>query len=217
MTELILALDVTEKRRALTIAHACAPHLDAIKVGYPLVLSCGLSIAQELAAEKLPLIADFKVADIPNTNQLICEQVFSAGFSAIICHGFAGMDSTKACVAAAHAHGGACYVVAEMSHPGGNEFFSFGVAEQIASNAMIAGADGIIAPATRPDRVKVLRGIVGTKKILSPGIGAQGGDADAVASLVDGIIVGRSIYEAPDPAAAAKGYARVRTRKNAPD
>jgi len=82
---------------------------------------------------------------------------------------------------------------------------------------MIAGADGIIAPATRPDRVKVLRGIVGTKKILSPGIGAQGGDADAVASLVDGIIVGRSIYEAPDPAAAAKGYARVRTRKNAPD
>ena len=65
MTELILALDVTEKKKALAIAHACAPYIDAIKVGYPLVLSCGISIAQELKKVKLPLIADFKVADIP--------------------------------------------------------------------------------------------------------------------------------------------------------
>jgi orotidine-5'-phosphate decarboxylase len=212
MTELILALDVMERKKALAIAHACAPHIDAIKVGYPLVLSCGLAIAQELAKEKLPLIADFKVADIPNTNELICGQVFGAGFSAIICHGFTGLDSLKACVTAAHTHRGACYVVAEMSHPGGNEFFSGGIAERIASGAMDAGADGIIAPATRPDRVKTLRGIVGRKKILSPGVGTQGGDADAVAALVDGIIVGRSIYDAPDPAAAAQKYARVRSR-----
>ena len=212
MTELILALDVLEKKKALAIAQACAPHIDAIKVGYPLVLSCGLSIAKELSTAGLPLIADFKVADIPNTNTLICDQVFGAGFSAVICQGFTGMDSVKACVTSAHAHKGECFVVAEMSHPGGNEFFSGGVAEQIAGNAMIAGADGIIAPATRPDRVKVLRGFVGEKKILSPGIGTQGGDADAVAALVDGIIVGRSIYEAPDPAVAAKGYSHVRRR-----
>ena len=149
MPDLILALDVTEKKKALATAHACAPHLDAIKIGYPLVLSAGLSIAGELAKEGLPLIADFKVADIPNTDTLICDQVFSAGFSGIICHGFTGMDSVKACVASAHAHKGECFVVAEMSHPGGKEFFSGGIAEQIASDAIIAGADGIIAPATR--------------------------------------------------------------------
>ena len=212
MAELILALDVTERAKALAIAHACATHIDAIKVGYPLVLGSGLSIAQELGNEGLPLIADFKVADIPNTNDLICKEVFAAGFSAVICHGFCGMDSLKACITVAHAQRGMCYVVAEMSHPGGKEFFSGGVAEQIASNAMIAGADGIIAPATRPDRVKTLRGIVGKKKILSPGIGTQGGDADAIAGLVDGIIVGRSIYDAPDPAAAARAYAHIRNR-----
>jgi orotidine-5'-phosphate decarboxylase len=39
MTDLILALDVTEKKSALSIALECAPHLDAIKVGYPLILS----------------------------------------------------------------------------------------------------------------------------------------------------------------------------------
>jgi orotidine-5'-phosphate decarboxylase len=213
MPDLILALDVTEKKKALAVAHACAPHIDAIKIGYPLVLSAGLGIAGELAREGLPLIADFKVADIPNTNTLICNQVFAAGFSGIICHGFTGMDSVKACVASAHAHKGECFVVAEMSHPGGKEFFAGGIAEQIASNAIIAGADGIIAPATRPDRVRVLRGFVGDRKILSPGIGAQGGDAEAIAGLVDGIIVGRAIYDAPDPAAAAGTYAHVRRDK----
>ena len=213
MPDLILALDVTEKKRALAIAEACAPHIDAIKVGYPLALAAGLSIAGDLKKTGLPLIADFKVADIPNTNQLICDQVFLAGFSAVICQGFCGMDSVKACVASARAYHGECYVVAEMSHPGGKEFFSGGIAEQIAANAVIAGADGIIAPATRPDRVAALRGFVGDKKILSPGVGTQGGSVDSIAELVDGIIVGRSIYEAPDPAAAAQSYAAARRRQ----
>jgi orotidine-5'-phosphate decarboxylase len=211
MTELILALDVTEKKKALAIAHACAPHLDAIKLGYPLILSSGLSIAQELEGEDLPLIADFKVADIPNTNRLIAEQVFDAGFSSIICHGFIGKDAVQACVDISSDYGGACFVVAEMSHPGGAEFFQGGTAERIARLAMECGADGIIAPATRPDRVSVLRQIVGSRKILSPGIGAQGGDAETIARLVDGLIVGRAIYNADNPVTAAEGFAHIRS------
>lgn len=211
MADLILALDVTKREDAIRIAKACAPHIDAIKVGYPLVLGAGLSVARELAAFDHPLIADFKVADIPNTNTLIAEQVFAAGFSAIICQGFPGTDSIKACVQEAHRNGGECYVVAEMSHPGAKEFFTQGVPEQIAANAMLAKADGIIAPATRPDRVKTLRGIIGKKKILSPGIGAQGGDP-GVAAIVDGLIVGRAIYEAADPAEAARSFALIRNR-----
>jgi orotidine-5'-phosphate decarboxylase len=214
MTELILALDVTEKKKALAIAHECVPYLDAIKLGYPLILSCGLSIAQELEVEDLPLIADFKVADIPNTNRLIAEQVFDAGFSSIICHGFTGKDAVQACVDTSSDYGAACFVVAEMSHPGAAEFFWGGTAEHIARLAIECGADGIIAPATRPERVKALRHIVGNRKILSPGIGAQGGDADAVTGLVDGIIVGRAIYEAETPGASAKAFAHIRKRNN---
>jgi orotidine-5'-phosphate decarboxylase len=208
MADLILALDVVKKDEALAVAKACAPYIDAIKIGYPLVLGAGLQVANRLKENNLPLIADFKVADIPNTNTLITEQVFSVGFSAIICQGFVGTDSVKACVDAAHRKGGECYVVAEMSHPGAKEFFHPGTPEQIAANAILAKADGIVAPATRPERVKVLRNIVGSRKILSPGIGAQGGDVYAVAGLVDGVIVGRAIYAADDPAAAARDYAR---------
>ncbi len=209
MTELILALDVPDRERAVAIARACAPHIDAIKIGYPLVLSAGLGITRQLSGLSLPLIADFKVADIPNTNRLIADLVFSAGFSAIICHAFTGRDSVQSCVDSAHKNGGTCLVVAEMSHPGATEFFHGGVAEHLAQVAIACNADGIIAPATRPERAKKLRSIIGTKKIYAPGIGIQGGDIRAVAGIVDGIIVGRAIYESDDPAAAAKDFARV--------
>lgn len=211
MAELILALDTMERKQAKKIARDCAPHIDAIKLGYPLILSCGLGFAAELEDLDLPLIADFKVADIPNTNRLIAEQVFDAGFSSVICHGFIGMDAVQACVDVAADYGGACFVVAEMSHPGATRFYRGGTAEKIAVLAMECGADGIIAPATRPRRLKALRKIVGARKILSPGVGAQGGDAAAVAEIVDGIIVGRAIYDAGDPAAAAAAFSRFRT------
>jgi orotidine-5'-phosphate decarboxylase len=150
MTELILSLDVLDRKRAVKIAESCAPFIDAIKVGYPLVLSTGLTIVEDLAGLALPLIADFKVADIPNTNRLICEAVFSAGFDAVIAHGFVGADAARTCVEVAHNHSGAAYIVAEMSHPGATEFFHDGVAERLARLAVACRADGIIAPATRP-------------------------------------------------------------------
>ena len=209
MADLILALDVEDRASALRIAEAVAPHVDAIKVGYPLALSAGLSIARDLNdLTGKRLIADFKVADIPNTNQLICDQAFAAGFHAVIAQGFVGMDAVKACVHSAHRHGGECYVVAEMSHPGAVEFFHQGVAERIAAMAVVAGADGIIAPATRPDRVQTLRQMVGRLKIYSPGVGAQGGELGQVTALVDGVIIGRMIYGAPDPAAVAREIRR---------
>jgi len=76
MTEVILALDVGTRDAAVSIAEKTGPYLDAIKIGYPLVLAAGLTIADELSAGGLPLIADFKVADIPNTSRLIAEEVF---------------------------------------------------------------------------------------------------------------------------------------------
>lgn len=210
MTELILALDVEDVSRAVEVAVACEPFIDAIKIGYPLVLSAGLDIARDLSGSGLPLIADFKVADIPNTNRLICERVFSAGYDAVIAHLFTGADAFSACVEVAHQYEGACYGVAEMSHPGATEFFHAGVAERLAGLAVKCGADGIIAPATRPERVLRLREIVGSKKIYAPGVGAQGGDPQGIMGIVDGIIVGRMIYEDPDPAAVAERLAVIR-------
>ena len=164
---------------------------------------------RELAVDGY-VLCDFKLADIPNTNRLVVEQAIRAGASGVICHGFAGEDSVRACVEAA---GGAdVFVVTELSHPGGQEYTAK-FAEDFARLAVRARAAGIIAPATRPERVKALRAIVGSKLILAPGVGAQGGRAsDAIVAGADAVIVGRAIYEAKDPAKAAREIADGRCR-----
>src|SRR3990172_197962 len=202
-THLILALDVTDRAKALAIAKACVPFLDAIKVNYPLVLGAGLDIVRDLANLR-PVICDFKVADVPNTNRLITELAFAHGAAGIIVHVFPGEDSLKASLDAAK---GDVYVVAEMSHPGA-EHFNAAIADDIAHMAVKLGAAGIIAPATRPERLQLFRQIVGKKLILSPGVGAQGGSAGwAIRMGADFAIVGRSIYQAEEPAPVAEKIA----------
>lgn len=200
---IIVALDVTNEKDALDIAKGISQYVDYIKVGYPLVLATGLQIIGKLA-EYAPVIADFKVADIPNTNRLICEQVFDAGAGGIIVHGFTGRDSLDACVDVAKEYGRDVYVVAEMSHPGAVMFF-MDDASDIAKMAVDAGATGMVAPATRPDSIRKLRAIAGDMVIISPGVGAQGAGAkETIEAGADYIIVGRRIYEAKDPVAVVK-------------
>ena len=198
-TRLILALDVTDRQEAMRVVSEVADHVDAVKVGYPAVLPLGMELVEEIS-RSADVICDFKVADIPNTNRLIVEEVFRRGASGVIVHGFMGTDSVRACVDAAN---GDVFVLAEASHPGGKEFTQ-PVADRLARLAVEAGASGIIAPATRPERVKELREIVGSLLILCPGVGAQGGSAsDTIAAGADYVIVGRSIYQAEDPKAEA--------------
>ena len=47
-TGVILALDLTEETQALHLIEQVREDLDAIKVGLPLVLNCGLDIVKKL-------------------------------------------------------------------------------------------------------------------------------------------------------------------------
>lgn len=202
-TRLILALDVLSSDKAITLVRSIGDLFDAIKIGYPLILAGGLEIVGEISAEA-PVIADLKVADIPNTNRLICDQVLGAGASGIIAHAFTGKDSLEACARSARDHRADLFVVTEMSHPGAAAFMA-PIAESMAEMAVEAGASGVVAPATRPERIAVIRRIIGELIIISPGVGAQGGSAAAaIAAGADYLIVGRSVYEAADPASAAR-------------
>lgn len=202
-TRVILALDVTSRAEAMRVVNAVSEHVDAIKINWPLILAAGPEIIREMSKVK-DVICDMKIADIPNTNRLIVEQAMSRGASAVICHGFTGEDSVKACVEAAK---GQVFVVTEMSHPGGKQFTA-PAADKLAGLAKSAGARGIVAPATRPERISDLRKIIGNMEIISPGVGAQGGKAsDAIRAGADYIIVGRAIYESPNPGEAARKLA----------
>ncbi len=195
---IILALDVDTRERALEICGEAADFVDAIKVGYPLILHTGLDVIGELGQFKRPIIADLKVADIPFVSKRICEAAVKSGADYVIVQGFVGKDVVEACSGAAR-----IFVVAEMSHPGAEEFMAKD-ALMIAENAR-EYAEGIVAPATRPQRIRELRKAVGDLVIISPGVKAQGANVgDAIKAGADFEIIGRGIYEAADPGKAAE-------------
>jgi len=203
---LILALDVVSRDKAMNLTELLVDHFDAIKIGYPLILHAGLGIVEEISSIS-PVIADLKIADTPNTNRLICEAVLGAGADAIIAQAFPGKDSLVACADCARGFGADLFVVTEMSHPGAEQFMA-PLAERMARLAVESGASGVVAPATRPERIRMIRSIIGDKLIISPGVGAQGGSAgEALQAGADYLIVGRSVYGSADPVAQAKELA----------
>ncbi len=192
-SNIILALDVENKERALKLAEEVGGSVKAFKVGYPLILGYGVSVISEVAAYG-EVIADLKIADIPEVSSNIARMLTAGGADGVIVHGFVGRDVVRAVRKVTKN----MYVVAEMSHPGNQDFIS-GLSERMAVMAKEEGADGIVAPATHPERIRVLKKATGLK-VLSPGVGAQGGSySEAMNSGADYLIVGRSITMSRDP------------------
>mgnify|MGYP002576308723 FL=1 len=202
---LILALDVTNKDKALEICKQVKPYINTIKIGYPLTLAEGLKIIKIIKDEfNANIICDYKVADIDATNSKICDLTFDAGADAIICHGFVGSDSVQACLDSANDHGKEIFLLTEMSHPGAKMFLQKDT-EAIAKMGVGMGITNYVAPATRLDRLSKIRDIAGDDAcIISPGVGKQGGDAKKTLEFASAIIVGRSIYESDNPALACE-------------
>ena len=203
-SRIILALDTPDRSESIRVLDACRDVVDAVKLNYPLVLQEGLPFVSELKEKYgLPLIADFKIADVPVTNNRIVRVAKKAGFNAIMVHGFIGADAIIEIQEAAGSEMGV-FVVTELTHPGGLEY-TRPHAKQFAEMAAYLGCYGIQAPGTRPEQIRVLRETVGPDmKIIACGVGAQGGIMQAALEAgADFAIIGRSIYEAEDPREAA--------------
>ena len=202
---IILALDLQTIEEAIKVAGCVREHIDTIKIGYPLVLAEGLESISIVKEEfDCRVIADFKVADIPETNTKIADLTFKAGADAIIVHGFVGEDSLKACVDSAQKFNGEIFLLTEMSHPGASRFLQI-AADEIASMGVNMGLKNYVAPSTKLNRLKKIRSIVGEDSfIISPGVGVQGGDPRQTLEFADAIIVGRSIYSSNNPEKAVK-------------
>lgn len=216
MVKLMLALDVMDKKGVLNIAKETSEYVDAIKIGYPLVLATGLDIVKEIKElTGKEVICDFKVADIPPTNEKIAELTLRYA-DGIICHGFVGAESVEAIqkVAEKFKETGSSkkvIVVTEMSHPGAVQFIQ-PIANELARMAKELKVDGIVAPSTRPERLKEIKNLVGDIPIISPGVGAQGGSPEEVIKILDDddyIIVGRSIYQSENPKKSACDYKKL--------
>jgi len=220
-SNLILALDISEENvkngkveeKSLSVLNETSEYIAGVKIGYSLVLKTGLEIIEKINKDtSIPIIADFKIADIPPISQQIATRAFEAGANAVISHGFTGKDSLEAIIQKAEGGGKGVFVVSNMSHPGGKKFIQ-PVKSQILEMVKEANATGIIGPATRPEQVESLRSEAGEDLlILTPGIGAQGGKpGDAIKHGADYEIVGRAIYTSDSP---KKSAAQIRDKIN---
>lgn len=198
--QIILALDVEEKNKAYEILDQTTEYLDTIKIGYPITLALGPSIITSIKEEyDVKIIADFKVADIDATNEKIVKTTLNYGVDAIIVHGFTGEDSVLACKNMAEKLDKEIFLLTEMSHPGADKFLK-PVSLDIAQMGVDLGIKNYVAPATKIDRLKKIREVVGKDSfIISPGVGFQGGNAKDTLQYSNAAIVGRSIYNASNP------------------
>lgn len=197
---IILAMDLMNLKEAERVCEDIKKHINTIKIGYPLTLAEGLSTISFFKDNfNYKVICDYKVADIPATNEKIANLTFDAGADAIICHGFVGPDSLNACKETAENFNKEVFLLTEMSHPGALKFIQKD-ADDIAKMGVEMGITNYVAPSTRLNRLSEIRNIVGDNSfIISPGVGTQGGDPKKTLEFSDALIIGRSIYNHENP------------------
>jgi len=165
----------------------------------------------------LQTIADIKLNDIGNTNQITSKTLWDFGFDAIIVNPIMGPKSLKKIVTEAHKRDKGVIALCHMSAPEAKASYEINV--KLSKNskpkplyqlflkwAISNKADGIIVGATFPKIINDCKKIAGKKlDIYSPGIGVQGGNAKkAIANGSDFLIVGRTILDSKNPVRTVK-------------
>jgi len=203
----MVALDMPDIESALHICdiieHATGKF--CVKVGRPLEMVGGESTIREICeSTRLPVIYDGKIADVPHVATAIARAALGAGAAGVIVHGFCGSDVLRAAMELSM---GDVICVVEMSHPGGQEFYG-GASEELAKMAGELDVDGVVLPATHPERIRTLSNHLPEHTyIISPGVGAQGGTAGmAIANGAHWEVVGRAITLSDDPLSSAEGH-----------
>ncbi len=198
--KIILAMDIMDLKESINVTEEVSNYINTIKIGYPLTLTAGLDCINIFKENfDLQVISDFKVADIPATNEKICQATFNANSDAIIVHGFTGEDSVKACLDTANNHGKELFLLTEMSHPGAKMFIQEH-ANDISKMGVKLGINNYVAPSNRPERLNEIRDIIGNDSfMISPGVGTQGGNPSETLKYSDALIIGRSIYQSSCP------------------
>ena len=165
----------------------------------------------------LQTIADIKLNDIGNTNQITSKILWDFGFDAIIVNPIMGIQSLKKIVTEAHKRDKGVIALCHMSAPEAELSYEINVKKSkyngyeplwsaFLKQAISNGADGIIVGGTYPKIINYCKKISGKRlDIYSPGIGTQGGNAKkAITNGSDFLIVGRTILGSKNPIRAAK-------------
>jgi len=199
--------------------------LCGIKINFHLLLPLGLKeiIKINKLAHKynLQTIADIKLNDIGNTNEVTIENLWKAGFDAVIVNPIMGQVALKKLVLSAHKKHKGIITLCHMSAPEAKASYEMKIKlnnsktiplyQLFLKSALSSKVDGIIVGATYPEIIKYCH--KKTKEnlnIYSPGIGTQGGKiAEVLNAGSDFLIVSRTILNAKNPAHLSEKFQKI--------
>jgi orotidine-5'-phosphate decarboxylase len=217
---LIVALDVPHAVAGLELANKLGDQVGFYKIGLGMLTGGGLALANELVQEHgKRIFLDMKLFDISATVEAAVRGLAQFDLDFLTVHG----DPHVVRAAMEGASGSKMKILAvtiltsldrsdldaAMIQPGD-------IPDLVAiraARALEAGADGVIASPQEAALIRALPEAVG-KLIVTPGVrptGAASGDqkriatpAQAISDGADHIVVGRPIWQAHDPLAAAR-------------
>ena len=133
------------------------------------------------------LVLDAKRGDIGSTAEQYAKEAFDRyGAQVVTVNPYMGTDTVEPYL---HHPDGAVFVLCRTSNPGSGDFQNLRVdgeplylhvARRVATEWNEIGDCGLVVGATYPDELREVRELVGDLPLLVPGVGAQGGDIEAI-------------------------------------
>jgi orotidine-5'-phosphate decarboxylase len=223
---IIAALDVSTAEEALKLAEEIAPAVGAFKIGSELFTSTGPDIVKKIRATGASVFLDLKFHDIPNTVTKAVTAAVQLDVQMLTVHASGGFEMLKAAEQAAEEVAwklgripplvlGVTVLTSfdsgALREIGGDGNLEFQV-RRLATLASKAGLRGLVCS---PLEVAALRKILpASTQLVTPGVRTGEEKADdqkrtlspraAIAAGANWLVIGRPIYAAENPRAAAE-------------
>lgn len=198
---ILFAADIPDERKLIELIQEVEPYIQAIKIGNQVLYRNSWTIIEKIKAKsELPIIADLKLLDMPNMVGRITQDAVNAGVDGLMVAGAIGIAGINTC--REYLDNKLLFLFTQLTHCDG--LIGDDEADKYIDYAIGLGCDGIQVPATKKERIKIVREKVKDKlMIISCGIGTQkfydsDSEGPAIGSAIkegaDYEIIGRSIY-----------------------
>jgi orotidine-5'-phosphate decarboxylase len=228
---LIVALDVPDSETALKLASQLAPITGAFKIGSELFTSAGPDIVRRVRATGAAVFLDLKFHDIPNTVAKSVAAATRLDVQMLTVHTSGGLDMMRAAEESAQQtalqsgrDAPLVLGVTVLTSMDSDNLAEIGAqanvghqVERLANLAVQAGLRGLVCS---PLEIAALRQVLPAKmQLVTPGIRIGEGRTDdqkrtlspreAIDAGANWLVVGRPIYAAKDPRAAAEAILKT--------
>lgn len=230
--DLILVLDAPSPRDVTPVLRQLQGTVRWVKVGLEMYTACGPDAVREVAGLGFQVFLDLKLHDIPNTVAKAVESAARLPIGMLTLHTSGGREMMKWAAKARDQHAPNLLLlgVTVLTSMDGAGLAATGVTgtpeEQVVRLGRLAADSGLRGLVCSPLEIAPLRAVLPPAiALVTPGIRPREANADdqsrvmtpsdAARAGANFIVVGRPIFKAPDPAAAARSIL-AELHQNAP-